>query len=190
MEKSNILDVDKVNILASVGVSCFSAVRDDILMWSHYAAQHTGVCIGFDTRRHIFQTAWEVSYQDDLPTIYRPQDDEETMLQKSLMTKSSHWRYEREWRIVRRTMTDSERLVMHQKYGKLSAEAAYVLLHQVGPGFYSFPKEAITEISLGVKMPPAKRKMVIEWVQAAGLKVPIYHADLARFKYQLEFKKI
>lgn len=28
---------------------CFSESRDDVLMWSHYAASHTGICIEFDT---------------------------------------------------------------------------------------------------------------------------------------------
>lgn len=29
-------------------VSCFSEVSDDVLMWSHYADKHRGMCIGFD----------------------------------------------------------------------------------------------------------------------------------------------
>lgn len=88
------------NLIERVGVSCFSGVKDSTLMWTHYASQHTGVCIGFDTGQHIFQTAWKVNYQQELPTIYRPTDDPDLMLQKSLLTKSLHWKYECEWRII------------------------------------------------------------------------------------------
>jgi hypothetical protein len=30
------------------GILCFCRVRDDILMWSHYADKHTGLCFEFD----------------------------------------------------------------------------------------------------------------------------------------------
>ena len=32
----------------SVGITCFSARNDSMLMWSHYANSHKGVCIGFE----------------------------------------------------------------------------------------------------------------------------------------------
>ena len=30
------------------GVTCFSEERDNIIMWSHYANSHKGICLGFD----------------------------------------------------------------------------------------------------------------------------------------------
>ena len=30
------------------GITCFSEVNDDILMWSHYADSHRGICLEFD----------------------------------------------------------------------------------------------------------------------------------------------
>jgi hypothetical protein len=39
--------------LPFVGISCFSEKYDKIMMWSHYAKYHEGVCIGLDTTRLI-----------------------------------------------------------------------------------------------------------------------------------------
>lgn len=36
-------------------ISCFSKRYDSILMWSHYASSHEGVCIEFDETRDILK---------------------------------------------------------------------------------------------------------------------------------------
>ena len=36
------------SFIKSIGVACLTEVPDSILMWSHYAQNHTGYCIGFD----------------------------------------------------------------------------------------------------------------------------------------------
>lgn len=40
-------DYNKFHI-AKRGITCFSRDNDNILMWSHYANNHSGVCLGFD----------------------------------------------------------------------------------------------------------------------------------------------
>jgi len=174
-------------LLKEIGISCFSEAKDSILMWAHYAADHSGVCIGFDTTKHFFQTAWQVRYQDDLPIIYRPSDDPDTMLSKSLLTKSIHWNYEQEWRIVRRTMTPEQRQVIASKYAHHSPEQLEVMLNQQGPGLYSFPKHAITEVILGIKMMHQKKQQVLQWIKEAQLQVPVYQAKRHATEFRLEF---
>ncbi len=39
---------------ASIGVICFSSNYDNILMWSHYANNHKGICIEFDLNDSFF----------------------------------------------------------------------------------------------------------------------------------------
>lgn len=177
-------------LLRNVGVSCFSGEYNDILMWAHYAKHHTGVCIGFDTAKHMFQTAWEVEYKEQLPVILRPTDSYEDMLRKSLITKSSHWKYECEWRIVKRTLSPLEREEIIKKYGQMKPAQADVILNQVGPGYYSFPKEAITEIILGAKMLLRDKQKIVAWAGEAGLAVPIREARRHRSEYRLEFVEI
>lgn len=142
------------------------------------------------TTKHIFQTAMEVQYQDELPVVFRPSDSPDTVLSKSLLTKSSHWKYEHEWRIVKRTMTTDQQRELALKYEYCSSEKLEVMAAQNGPGLYSFPRQAITEVILGVKMADQKRQQVLQWIQEAKLDVPIYQARRHLSEFRLEFTKL
>lgn len=84
------------------GLICFCKDWMSPPMWSHYAATHRGICLGFDLSR---SAVLNVVYEDDrvpdslpdLPEI----DDVSTALRKKLSrTKSTHWEYESEVRII------------------------------------------------------------------------------------------
>jgi len=44
-------DVQKKALLTT-RVSCFSERPDNMLLWSHYANSHHGICLMFETKRH------------------------------------------------------------------------------------------------------------------------------------------
>ena len=46
MQKAFIDEAQKIR--ASQAVSCFSCICDSLLMWSHYADQHKGMCVVYD----------------------------------------------------------------------------------------------------------------------------------------------
>jgi hypothetical protein len=48
------------------GITCFCKVRDDILMWAHYADKHKGLCFEFDgsPNCNFFGDAQPVKYED------------------------------------------------------------------------------------------------------------------------------
>ena len=80
---------------------CFTKDWTKLLLWSHYADKHKGICLGFDLKQNTFE---EVEYVDKR---LRPElDDEEQFtlpepLQKRLhLLKASDWRYEEELRIL------------------------------------------------------------------------------------------
>lgn len=100
-------------------VFCACEEADLILMWSHYADQHRGVVLGFDaaTLEHGFRVPLEpVDYQNDLPALFdaekwieslvfglgeaRDWGPERELGRKLMLTKSIHWKYEKEWRMV------------------------------------------------------------------------------------------
>ncbi|MBI5437013.1 MAG: DUF2971 domain-containing protein [Nitrosomonadales bacterium] len=186
--------LDDDAIIRLVGVCCFSEMKDSILMWSHYANEHKGVCIGFDTRKSLFRLAWQVKYQEEFPIVRRPTDSDEILLAKTLLTKADCWSYEKEWRIIKRTQTEFERdYRLRKRYSSnenLSEEDIQLLVDEKGPGFYSFPKEAITEIYLGARIEKNQREKVIQGVRDANLNIPIYEAQRNPKKYCLEFKLI
>lgn len=85
-----------------VKVACFSETYDSMLMWSHYAKNHTGFCIEYDT------TKSKLFEELALPVIYKNEryDATNCMITRSpniacnaVLYKSTDWSYEKEWRM-------------------------------------------------------------------------------------------
>jgi Protein of unknown function (DUF2971) len=90
-------------------VACFSERRDSILLWSHYADHHRGICIEYETRWLSIPEAigllHPVNYHPeffDVTEYFRslPQEYNNWMLWIAACHKSPEWAYEREWRYI------------------------------------------------------------------------------------------
>ncbi len=86
--------------VTNFGVFCLSERCDSILMWSHYADCHKGICIGFDTTYFKQPHIQKVEYSDKYPKLNYYKSSPEEMDRGILFSKSEEWAYEREWRIV------------------------------------------------------------------------------------------
>lgn len=103
----------KDNIL----ISCFSETYNSVLMWSHYANEHKGICIEYDlhalddNKRSIFNKRMHpVIYSNTvaditqvaIDTIFKspPENIITYMLIKPAIYKAIDWSYEKEWRII------------------------------------------------------------------------------------------
>ena len=85
-------------------ILCLSTHNDLLLMWAHYADRHRGICLEFDAALPNMGEAFEVIYRDQRPVIdCRLLRDFTTRTASALLTKSSHWSYEQEYRILART---------------------------------------------------------------------------------------
>jgi len=125
------------------GVACFSELRDDIVMWSHYADGHRGFCLEFSTAFMPFSKALQVNYQDNFPTIpagvlfsdHHAGHDEGTthqLMQAFVLTKAPCWGYEKEWR------------TLHIDANKL----------------FTYDYHALTGIYFGAAMPYAQKEII------------------------------
>jgi Protein of unknown function (DUF2971) len=84
-----------------LGLLCFSQRWDSPVLWSHYADKHRGVALGFEIAE---ESLWRVSYAsrrfrllpDPSKTSGTPDQDS---VEKLMLTKYAHWRYERELRM-------------------------------------------------------------------------------------------
>jgi hypothetical protein len=76
-------------------IYCLSTHSDSTLMWSHYANNHRGVCLEFKCDNEVFGGAMRVNYIDKYPPLDFTCDP---LL--PLITKSSAWSYEDEYRVV------------------------------------------------------------------------------------------
>jgi hypothetical protein len=95
-------------------IFCVSEVPDDLLMWSHYADNHKGAVIKYrclPQLDNMLCAAVRVAYQEEMPVMATLEEwidsafgfcplDHKKMWNKTFATKSIHWAYEKEWRVI------------------------------------------------------------------------------------------
>ena len=85
------------------GVCSFAGDPRSVLMWSHYASNHQGVCFVFDVSRDpkTFVRALPIAYIDEHPTVNWVTDFKKGGVIKSIvLRKHNRWTYEKERRII------------------------------------------------------------------------------------------
>lgn len=90
------------------GVCCFSETNLSILMWSHYADNHKGVCIEFEFSEDFLKNSElsKVIYCNEFPKFtfddYRGFSKEEVKnkIRQLITIKAKDWEYEKEWRLI------------------------------------------------------------------------------------------
>jgi hypothetical protein len=106
--------------------ACFSVNCRNILLWSHYANYHQGVCLIYKSEGDDYKiklgTQWarfqHVSYDKDnnVPTRKNMlKEEEKNKVIDFVLTKASCWGYEEEYRIILR---DAEKKCKIEKYEK------------------------------------------------------------------------
>jgi hypothetical protein len=86
----------------NTGLLCFSRNWTHPVLWSHYAAKHTGVCLGFNLKSDIVRA---VIYEKDrlMPDLGAATDSfvvGDDLKEQLLLTKSDYWIYESELRMI------------------------------------------------------------------------------------------
>ena len=88
-----------VNEKDTKGVCCFSLTHDEILLWTHYANNHKGICfeIDADIERSPDVTLEVIKYRTNIPWL---KQDNNRLLSATeiLSTKIAKWKYEQEIR--------------------------------------------------------------------------------------------
>ncbi len=115
------------------GVCCFSSVYDNPLLWSHYADQHHGMCIGYDLTRNPEPNFYKVIYGGNRiiktslimqAIIDCDSEAKETIDQNIFLRKAFPWRYEREWRLFgQRGLQNSPLCMIEITFGLRCSEA-------------------------------------------------------------------
>ncbi len=147
-------NVDRLRILS------LSKRNDDLLMWSHYSNGHRGVCLGFAASKTdvFFGRALPVQYSASRP-VFDPEDDNFKASEKVVLTKSEHWTYEGELRI----------------------------LEPNGKRIYTFPPGDLRTMIFGSHVSDSDRTRLLEWMRAGNLTPELYEAkeDPTDFKLQI-----
>lgn len=92
-----------------VRICSLSERNDSLLMWSHYASQHEGICIEYDySNFHKYKAFLQpVHYTNELCKIDKFDDLTGINVLMASTYKSKEWSYENEWRL---TVTPNENI--------------------------------------------------------------------------------
>lgn len=148
------------------GISCFSQSDSKLLMWSHYADSHKGVCLTFDIQKDLpfFSNPYEVVYPDEYPVIDPFIDNNRNELKMFLATKSKEWAYEEEVRIIKERHH-------HPEYRKS----------------IRFNPEALTEIKFGYKSSDEQIKTIKNLAIQKYPHIKLFKCKIRDNKFGVEF---
>lgn len=150
------------NQFSKVGVTCFSKNNSNLLMWSHYADSHRGICLEFDTNLEPFSKSFEVIYDSNIPVIESDLlfEEEHTFesFKKLLSFKSKDWEHEEELR----------------------------LLHQEKNKKYLYPRYALKAIYFGLKTNQTDLEIVCSLVRTHNPTIKFFKMKRLERKFGLE----
>lgn len=152
-------------IFESKGICCFSATNNNLLMWSHYASSGKGFCLEFDSSCEPFSAIQEVSYVDEPLSIdYKKvfSNDVLYLLSALFCTKSSHWSYEKEWRIF------------HAEVNKIS----------------QYPTSSLTGVYFGPEIDDDFSAIICLILQGQHPDIKFYQGFRAKDSYSVVFKEV
>jgi len=90
----------------ALGISCFSDTRENILLWTHYAGNYSGICVAYSPSVLVDGLPGNASlirlgYDDNPPLISSGVGKNvEAAARIILSQKKYNWAYEREWRVL------------------------------------------------------------------------------------------
>ncbi|HBB18409.1 MAG TPA: hypothetical protein DCZ97_15940 [Syntrophus sp. (in: bacteria)] len=185
MTKTILSAIDK-----ELGILCLTERCDNLLMWAHYTADHTGFVIEFDEKhpfwdqrknpKEIIGILRKVRYSKERPEVTlfdmnKVKQDEQGLMQWAedlCWTKSDHWQYEDEWRMVY-TLRDCQ--------NKKAGEKDICL--------FPIPTECITSVIVGCRMSDADKQRIRDLIKSDRRfsHIKVLQADIDNREYKLNF---
>lgn len=164
----------------------FTEDEKNVLMWSHYAENYTGVCLEFD-RAHLqkIDCLRKVSYakpdedRERFPLPHDNQKDNDPEYQKrarAFLAKKGHeWHYEKEWRLIVPPMAD---FIVCTK-----GKGGYILVSDI-------PDGAITRMIFGRSVPVSTRIAWAKGIRRRHNKCLFAEAVPDDKKYELQIQEL
>lgn len=151
------------------GILSTCMVNENILLWSHYADQHKGVCLQFNTNSFLelldTPALGEVKYSE-FPLVYPPFNHDLSEINKSFrpifLTKAPFWYYELEYRIFLHPIEE------RRQYFQDSLEVIY----------------------LGMNASSENKKLIVNICEQSNGRIKLFQAKKAYLKFELEFEGI
>ncbi len=172
-----------------VGIFSLAECKDNILMWSHYADCHKGVCVGFDYLKikkyikdgcekwmryeaiafpkrcniDVVISLFKVEYQKEYPVINPAEIRDKNNIFIPITTKSDQWEYEKEYRLILVDRTDCIKIL---------------------------PKNTINEVILGCRMESSHRDEIKRVLKKKNENIELYEAKMKEESFGLDFERV
>lgn len=154
-------------------IFCLTDTPDDEAMWAYYAANNTGIVVGFSTvdAASVLPLARPVRYANSIPKLTYSEffsnfSDQRKLIKKQVeqftLTKSARWSHEKEWRIV----------------------------IAGGAGIRPFLLEELREIYMGYKISPEDREKVMEIAQRKYPWAKLFQATPKQNEFGFDFESV
>jgi len=163
-----------------LGALSLSEVCDHELMWSHYAEEHKGFVVGFESSHSFFNQQKsssdelrhlrKIEYRDRPPVINLMN----TNATELFFVKSKKWDYESEWRMVL-PLSDATKVVEKNPYA----------IH-----LFKFPAESVKKIIIGARTSDNNRSVIRSLITEKELShIELYGAHLDSSSYGIIINK-
>ncbi len=145
-------------------VLCLSSKPDNLLMWSHYADSHKGICVGFglDELQSNFELIFRINYLKEFPKVSLLDIDDPLKFLSAFSTKHPDWSYEEEIRVAN--------------------------LHT--PRLVQIPANTIKSIHLGCEITAKEKDFILDLSTSRELNVEVFQAEKDIHNLKLHFKNI
>jgi Protein of unknown function (DUF2971). len=159
-----------------LGAVSLSEVCNDKLMWSHYAEEHKGFVIGFDSEALFFNQEKtpddelrhlrKIDYRDKPPVINLMNANGAELF----FVKSLEWEYEAEWRMLM-PLSDSKTVIEKQPFP----------IHLFG-----FLPDSVKEVVLGTRMSEENKRAIRSIMSDSEFAhIKLYQADLDNTSFKI-----
>jgi len=179
------------HINKTFGIFSLTTARDNLVMWSHYAASHKGIVVGFEADHPFFARSRDfqpVDYNEErisLPSNdgylrlagkHLPAgSDYRELAEQLFLRKHPDWKYEEEWRMIKR---------LDQATNTSPTDSSVYL--------FEIPHDAIKVIILGAQISNENCERIIR-LTASSAKwnhVQLFQASLSDSRFGLVFREI
>ncbi|WP_428851637.1 DUF2971 domain-containing protein [Imbroritus primus] len=171
----------------NTGVFCTSKDNTHPLMWSHYADNHRGVCIGFSALMPPLALAQPVIYSPTRPVLKFGNNPDE--ISKALCHKADFWQYEREYRVISLPNASGD-LSEFSRDPKFDFETVRFIHECRGPGLFRIPKEVIQSLCFGCKTAPSEIEEVSSIAKLHLPHIELWRAKMVHDRYELHIERI
>lgn len=157
----------------ATSIKCFCEQPDSLLQWAYYADCHRGIRLEFsgvhrwrfvdDAGQARPMAITKVRYSNTYPTFDADSDFHGNELMAALLTKSTEWAHEREWRALR---------------------------VQTSPGHQEIRSGDVVSLALGSRITEAHADALVALCRQRNTPIRVYRAELAESGFRVELRDV